>query len=98
MVTAITALAAPATDPSAVAFASRRPGERFFCWEQPERDGTALAALGRVHSLEAEGPERFATVAEAWRRLAAGAVADGPDPGAGGLPAPRSSGLVARDT
>jgi salicylate biosynthesis isochorismate synthase len=76
VVAAITLLAAPGTDPTAVACASRRAGERWFCWEQPERDGTALAGLGRVHSLEASGPDRFAAVAEAWRRLAARAVVD----------------------
>ena len=76
VVSVVTAEAGPGLDPSAVAFASRRPGERYFCWEQPERDGTALAALGSVRTLEAAGPERFGTVAEAWRRLAANAVLD----------------------
>jgi isochorismate synthase len=75
---AITLPAAPGTDPTAVACASRRAGERWFCWEEPERDGTALAALGCVHSLEAEGPGRFGAVAEQWRGLAARAVADQP--------------------
>src|SRR5205823_276947 len=62
--------------PTAVACASRRDGERWFCWEQPERDATALAALGCVHWLEAAGPDRFGDVAEGWRRLAARAVVD----------------------
>src|SRR5436309_144057 len=75
---AVTVAAAPGTDPSAVAVASRRPGERWFCWEQPEREGTALAALGCVRSLESAGPDRFGAVAGAWRRLAASAVADTP--------------------
>jgi isochorismate synthase len=73
---AISVAAAPGTDPTAVACASRRAGESWFCWEQPERDGTALAALGRVHALEAAGPDRFTAVAKSWRRLAAGAVVD----------------------
>jgi salicylate biosynthesis isochorismate synthase/menaquinone-specific isochorismate synthase len=76
VVCAVTVEAAPGTDPSAVAFASRRAGERWFCWEQPERDGTALAALGCVRGLEASGPERFGAVADAWRRVAGAAVAD----------------------
>src|SRR5436190_4646957 len=75
-------------DPTAVACASRRAGERWFCLEQPERQGFALAALGAVHTLEARGPERFTEVAAAWRALAADAVADPTD-------GPRGAGLVA---
>jgi salicylate biosynthesis isochorismate synthase/menaquinone-specific isochorismate synthase len=72
-------------DPSAVVFASRASGENWFCFEQPDRDGSAIAALGTVARLESSGPERFADVAAAWRDLTAGAVADAPDgpPGAG---------------
>jgi menaquinone-specific isochorismate synthase len=72
-------------DPSAVAFASRVDGEDLFCFEQPDRDGFALAGLGRVARLSASGSDRFASVAREWRDLAGGAVADAPDgpPGAG---------------
>jgi isochorismate synthase len=72
-------------DPSAVVFASRTEGEDWFCFEQPDRDGSALAALGTVTRLTASGDKRFERVAEAWRALTAGAVADAPDgpPGAG---------------
>src|SRR4051794_1422952 len=72
-------------DPSAVAFASRAPGEDLFCFEQPDRDGFALAGLGRVARLSGSGADRFASVARQWRELAGGAVADAPDgpPGAG---------------
>jgi salicylate biosynthesis isochorismate synthase len=61
-------------DPSAVVCASRRPGEPWFVFEQPERKQVALAALGEVASLSAHGPERFALVADRWRALAATAV------------------------
>ncbi len=72
-------------DPSAVACASRRPGEPWFLFEQPDRGARALAALGEVSLLTATGPERFATVADRWRSLAAAAVSDPPeDPGRGG--------------
>jgi menaquinone-specific isochorismate synthase len=79
-------LALPAeVDPSAVVCASRRPGEPWFCFEQPERGRAALAALGEVACLTAAGSERFATVADRWRALAAGAVSDPPDdPGRSG--------------
>jgi salicylate biosynthesis isochorismate synthase/menaquinone-specific isochorismate synthase len=72
-------------DPSAVVFASRAAGEHWFCFEQPDRDGSAIAALGIVTRLQAGGADRFARVAAAWRELTAGAVADAPDgpPGAG---------------
>jgi isochorismate synthase len=72
-------------DPSAVVCASRRPGEPWFVFEQPERKQVALAALGEVTSLSASGPERFATVADRWRALSAAAVSDPPDdPARGG--------------
>jgi isochorismate synthase len=75
-------------DPSAVACASRRPGESWFLLEQPERGGRALAALGEAVCLTATGSERFATVADRWRALAAAAVSDPPedpsDPGSSG--------------
>jgi len=79
----------PEVDPSAVVFASRTAEDRWFCFEQPDRDGSALATLGSVARLEAPvGEERFGAASAAWRRLAAEAVADPPD-------GPAGAGLVA---
>lgn len=82
---ALTVRVSPDVDPSAVAFASRRPDERWFCFEQPDRDGSALATLGCVRAIETAGDGRFDAAAAAWRELAARALADPPDgpPGAG---------------
>jgi salicylate biosynthesis isochorismate synthase/menaquinone-specific isochorismate synthase len=85
---AVTVPVDAAVDPAAVAFAARRPGEPWFCLEQPDRDRAALAALGCVAALEDRGPGRFAGVAARWRALAASALADGAD-------GPRGAGLVA---
>jgi isochorismate synthase len=78
-------------DPSAVVFASRGPGDDWFCLEQPDRDGAALATLGCVTRLDAGGPAthgsdaRFRGAAADWRDLAGRAICDAPDgpPGAG---------------
>jgi len=72
-------------DPCAVAYASRRAGERWFLFEQPDRGGAALAGLGEAVSLEASGPQRFAAVAARWRELSARALGDEGEqpPGAG---------------
>src|SRR5947209_9684112 len=43
LVSVTSAVAQRPLDPSAVAAASRRPGEPWFCLEQPERDGSAVA-------------------------------------------------------
>jgi menaquinone-specific isochorismate synthase len=85
MLAALTVPVAPTVDPSAAVFASRREGEPWFCFEQPDRHGAALAALGCAHRLSGRGPDRFAQTAAAWRALAGGAAADAPDgpPGAG---------------
>ena len=77
-----------ATDPSAVVCASRRRAEPWFCFEQPERGGAALAGLGAATELTAEGPDRFLTVARAWRELLGAAQPGAPD-------RPRGSGPVA---
>ncbi|MGH2855999.1 MAG: isochorismate synthase [Solirubrobacteraceae bacterium] len=72
-------------DPSGVVCASRRSGERWFCLEQPDRDGAAIAALGSVLDLRADGSGRFGALAHRWRELAGAALADevqGP-PGSG---------------
>src|SRR5580704_14835427 len=58
-------------DPTAVVVASRRRGEPWFCVEQPDRDGHALAALGAVAAFEAAGPDRFSTLGRAWAAAAA---------------------------
>ncbi len=76
----------PDVDPSAVVCASRRPGEHWFVFEQPERGRAALAALGEASSLHASGATRFATVADRWRALSAAAVADPADEPAGAGP------------
>lgn len=75
-------------DPSAVVFASRGADDHWFCFEQPDRDGAALAALGTVARLTASGPSRFKQISAAWRELAATAVSDLPD-------GPAGAGLVA---
>jgi isochorismate synthase len=73
---ALTVRVDPATDPAAVAFASRQGGEPLFVFEQPDRSRAALAGLGCAVALEAAGPERFARVGAQWRALVAGAVAE----------------------
>ncbi len=77
-----------AADPAAIVAASRRAGEPWFCLEQPDRDGWALAALGVVRELRGDGAQRFGEVARQWRELAAHALADPPE-------GPPGSGLVA---
>jgi isochorismate synthase len=69
----------PDIDPSAVVCASRLPGEHWFVFEQPDRGRVALAALGEATSLHASGVNRFASVADRWRALSAGAVCDPAD-------------------
>ena len=49
-------------DPCAAIFASRLASDRWFCWEQPDRE-FALAALGVVHEVTSRGGERFREVA-----------------------------------
>jgi salicylate biosynthesis isochorismate synthase/menaquinone-specific isochorismate synthase len=74
----------PAVDLSAAVLAARRAGDRFFCFEQPDRDGFALAGLGSAAAVEASGPERFARVAADCRRVATSALFDEtPAPAAG---------------
>ena len=69
-------------DVSSCVLNARRADDRFFCLEQPERDGFALASLGQATVVEARGPSRFADAVSACRAAAAGAVAGpvGEDP------------------
>jgi isochorismate synthase len=69
---------APELDVSAIALAARRPRDRFFCMEQPDRDGFALAAIGQAALIEARGPRRFAEAAEHARELGRRTFADDP--------------------
>jgi menaquinone-specific isochorismate synthase len=90
LISVTTPLARP-VDPSAVICASRTGTEPWFCMEQPDRDAIALAAIGCVRALEAEGPDRFTALAARWRRIAAAALADETS----SLPAPPGAGLCA---
>jgi salicylate biosynthesis isochorismate synthase len=63
-------------DLSAAVLAARRPDDRFFCFEQPDRDGFVLAGLGCATALEARGPGRFREVALRARDLGRRAVVD----------------------
>jgi salicylate biosynthesis isochorismate synthase/menaquinone-specific isochorismate synthase len=85
---AVTWRLAGGADPSATVLGSRRAGEQWMCLEQPERERTAIAALGAAVALEERGEERFARAAARWRELIARARMD---PVAG----PPGSGLVA---
>ena len=54
-------------------------GDRWFCWEQPERAGFALAGLGAAADVvRLAGPERFRDVASGCAELRHGRVADEP--------------------
>jgi isochorismate synthase len=69
-------------DPCATIFASRLASDRWFCWEQPDRE-FALAATGVAREARSRGDGRFADVARECMRLNEGAVLDEP----AGLPA-----------
>lgn len=55
-------------DPCATVFASRLASDRWFCWEQPDRE-FALAGLGVAHESSSRGADRFGDVAEECLRL-----------------------------
>jgi hypothetical protein len=63
-------------DPCATVFASRLADDRWFCWEQPDRDGFALACLGSAHEAVSRGPDRFDDVAAEAARIMRGRLAD----------------------
>jgi isochorismate synthase len=56
-------------DPCALAFEARLASDRWFCWEQPDRD-FALAAVGSAHEIVSRGPGRFEEVARECLTLA----------------------------
>jgi salicylate biosynthesis isochorismate synthase len=72
-------------DPCAVIFASRLASDRWFCWDEPDRE-FSLAALGVAHEATSRGPQRFRDVATEC--LGGEAVVDEPrslPAGAGGV-------------
>ena len=69
-------------DPCAAVFASRLASDRWFCWEQPDRE-FALAGLGFAHETTSRGAARFRDVAEECLEIGRDPVVDAP----GGLPA-----------
>ncbi len=61
-------------DVSAVVFTSRLASDRWFCWEQPESGGFALATLGAAAEVLGRGEERFAQLDRDCGELLRGAV------------------------
>jgi salicylate biosynthesis isochorismate synthase/menaquinone-specific isochorismate synthase len=62
----------PALDVAACVFSSRRAEDRFFVWEQPDRDDFAIGALGSAWTIDSTaGRDRFtaasASAVEAMR-------------------------------
>ena len=70
-------LAVEEEDPCATVFASRLASDRWFCWEQPDRE-FALAALGVSHEASSRGERRFEDVGHECLRLQEGAELDEP--------------------
>lgn len=71
-----------------MAFASRRADDRWFCWEEPDRDGFAIGAIGSVRDVVSRGPARFADLRVDAASLLGSRLASEPDdmpPGAGPL-------------
>ena len=71
-------------DLSAAVLSAQAPDDRFFCFEQPDRDGFVLAGLGCAIALESRGAGRFREVAvrarDLGRRAFVDDVARGPRP------------------
>ncbi len=63
-------------DPVTLFEAAVETDERIL-WEQPSR-GSSMVAVGVAAQITAEGPNRFETVATAWRKISAAAVASNP--------------------
>jgi isochorismate synthase len=69
-------------DPTAVVFATRLASDRWFCWEEPERE-FALGALRAAHEDVSRGPQRYADVAGSCLELGRDRISSGEE----GLPA-----------
>ena len=68
----------PALDASAAVLRARRSDDAFFCLEQPERGGFALATLGAATTIETSGARRFEDAAARSRALGSDAERDDP--------------------
>ncbi|HEX5909317.1 MAG TPA: isochorismate synthase [Thermoleophilaceae bacterium] len=66
----------PEVDPSATILAAREAGERFFCMEQPGRDGYAVCGLGEAIAVTRSGTDRFEGAAADCRRIGARTLED----------------------
>jgi salicylate biosynthesis isochorismate synthase len=79
---AVTVAIDPGLDVAAAVLGSRRADDRWFCMEQPDRNGYAVCGLGVATGVEADGAARFRTAAAACRDLAGRVFADegGRDP------------------
>jgi isochorismate synthase len=69
-------------DPCAAIFGARLASDRWFCWEQPDRD-FALAGMGVAREASSRGERRFAEVARTAGETGRDAILDEPR----GLPA-----------
>jgi len=64
VVVSITVELDPGIDVAASVFASRAAEERYFVWEQPDRDRFAIGALGSAATIDAaRGADRFRSAA-----------------------------------
>ena len=77
IVASLTVAADPSLDVTAAVFASRAAEERYFAWEQPEREGFAIGALGAAWTIERSGFDRFERAAEECTEALFGAVIEG---------------------
>jgi isochorismate synthase len=67
----------PDTDVAASVFASRGAEERYFVWEQPDREGFAIGALGAAVTIDgARGADRFGAASREAAELMRDAVID----------------------
>jgi hypothetical protein len=75
---AVTVAVDPELDLAAAVMAARGQSDRYFTFEQPDRDRFALAGLGQATVFEARGPGRFREVAVRARDLGGRAFVDDP--------------------
>jgi isochorismate synthase len=64
------------TDPCAAIFASRLASDRWFCWEQPDRD-FAVAGMGVAREASGRGARRFEDVARTAGETGRDAIVEG---------------------